>query len=291
MPDSKKLKRRLYRTIKSKYRMVIMNDATLEEKASFILSPMNIFVVLMSSVLIIVIVVVSIISFTDLREYIPGYADVNMRKKMESLRQKADSLQSAMGSKDLYIKNIKNIISGNIEKTKHDEEQISGLTDEIKYSSSKEDSILRAEVEQEDMFNITQNYINTQNSVPGISGFLFFTPLNGTITDKFDAKKRHFGIDIVAPENEPIKSTLDGTVILTSWTLETGYIICIQHNNNLFSLYKHNSVLLRQEGDKVKAGEPIAIIGNTGEITTGPHLHFELWFNGSALNPEDYIRF
>lgn len=274
--------------------MVIMNDATLEEKASFILSPMNIFVVLMASIIILIVFVVSIIAFTDLREYIPGYADVNMRKEMIALKWKADSLQTAMSNKDKYIKNINDIISGNNSKQTIElpKDSITNVKGNMHYASSKEDSILRAEVEQEEMFNISQNSsTSTQASISSVSSFFFFSPLHGTVTDNYDSKKKHFGVDIVAPENEPIKATLDGTVVMASWTLETGYVICLQHGNNLFSLYKHNSVLLKQEGDKVKAGEPIAIIGNTGEITTGPHLHFELWFNGYSLNPEDYMTF
>ncbi len=294
MDHKKLIKRKLYRTFKSKFRMVIMNDATLEEKASFILSPMNIFVTFVISTIVFVAIIVSVIAFTDLREYIPGYADVTMRKQMIALKYKADSLQTSMANKDTYIKNIVSIIAGN-DTTLSDnttKDTVAKIKSNIHYASSKEDSVLRAEVEQEDMFNITQNpSANNAANASSVSGFFFFSPLHGTITDSYDAKKKHFGVDIVAPENEPIKSVLDGTVIIATWTLETGYLICIQHSNNLFSLYKHNSVLLKQEGDIVKAGEPIAIIGNTGEITTGPHLHFELWFNGYALNPEDYMTF
>lgn len=294
MANTKSFKRKLYRTLKSKFRMVIMNDATLEEKASFILSPMNIFVVFMASTIVFVILIVSVIAFTDLREYIPGYADVNMRKKMISLKLKADSLQNSMGAKDIYIKNLNNIISGNNieEGQQSSKDSLSSVKGNMHYVSSKEDSILRAEVEQENMYNITQTPTsNIEGNRSSVSSFFFFSPLHGSITDSFDSKKKHFGVDIVAPENEPIKSVLDGTVVMATWTLETGYVICVQHSNNLFSIYKHNSVLLKQEGDNVKAGEPIAIIGNTGEISTGPHLHFELWFNGYPINPQDYMVF
>lgn len=294
MATTKSFRRKLYRTLKSKFRMVIMNDATLEEKASFILSPMNIFVVFMASTIVFVVLIVSVIAFTDLREYIPGYADVNMRKKMISLKLKADSLQNSMSAKDLYIRNLNNIISGNNigGQSVPSKDSIANVKGNIHYESSKEDSILRAEVEQENMYNITQDPTsNIEGNRSSVSSFFFFSPIHGSITDGFDSKKKHFGVDIVAPENEPIKSVLDGTVVMATWTLETGYVICIQHSNNLFSIYKHNSVLLKQEGDNVKAGEPIAIIGNTGEITTGPHLHFELWFNGYPINPQDYMAF
>jgi len=119
----------------------------------------------------------------------------------------------------------------------------------------------------------------------------FFKPLNGIITAKFAPLEKHYGIDIVAPHNDAVKSVLDGTVIMAAWTLETGYVIVIQHAGNLISVYKHNAVLLKQEGDFVKAGEPIAIAGNSGEISTGPHLHFELWYNGNPVNPTNYINF
>lgn len=125
----------------------------------------------------------------------------------------------------------------------------------------------------------------------GIAAYSFFSPIKGIVTEKFQPLSSHYGVDIASKKDEAIKSCLDGTVIMSSWTSETGYVIAIQHNNNLISLYKHNSILLKKIGGFVRAGEAIAIVGNTGEISSGPHLHFELWYNGSAVNPEEYINF
>jgi murein DD-endopeptidase MepM/ murein hydrolase activator NlpD len=133
--------------------------------------------------------------------------------------------------------------------------------------------------------------LKANQTASGISGFLFFPPLKGTVTSRFDAPRKHFGIDIVSNANESIKATLDGTVLLSNFTSETGYVIALQHGNNLVSFYKHNSALLKKAGDFVKAGEVIAIIGSSGELSSGPHLHFELWYNGTPLDPLKYIAF
>jgi murein DD-endopeptidase MepM/ murein hydrolase activator NlpD len=154
---------------------------------------------------------------------------------------------------------------------------------------SAEDSALRAAIEQQDKYDL--DFAGSASGNTSISSFFFFTPVKGTVISRFDPVEKHYGIDVVAAKNEAIKSTLDGTVVLSTWTYETGYIIALQHTNNLFSVYKHNSALLRKEGNYVKAGEVIAIIGNSGETSTGPHLHFELWHNGKAINPLDYMVF
>ena len=120
---------------------------------------------------------------------------------------------------------------------------------------------------------------------------VFYKPVDGVITDFFDSKQKHFGIDLVAKENARVSSVLNGTVVLSSWTYETGHVIGIQHDNGYFSLYKHNSVILRSVGDFVSAGEHIAIVGDSGNLSSGPHLHFELWQHGMPVNPVNYILF
>ena len=147
---------------------------------------------------------------------------------------------------------------------------------------------MRTEIEQQDKYNLS---VGNEPGSGSISNFYFFTPVKGTITTKFNSTEKHFGVDVVAAPDAVIKSTLDGTVVMSDWTSQTGYVIAIQHSNNLFSIYKHNSALLKSAGNVVKAGEVIAIIGNSGEITTGPHLHFELWYNGAPVDPTDYIAF
>ena len=159
----------------------------------------------------------------------------------------------------------------------------------IDFSKSVEDSILRVQIEDEEQYNLT--VVDNRSRVSGLTGVHFFAPIRGMVSSPFDATQNHFGTDIVAASNEVVKATLDGTVIMASWTVETGYVIQVQHKDNLISVYKHNAELLKKTGNVVKAGDAIAIIGNSGELTTGPHLHFEIWHNGTPINPEEYIVF
>lgn len=269
-----------------------MNDDTFEEKLSFRLSPMNVFVVVGTILLSLITFVIYITAFTPLREYIPGYADVGLQKSVWSLSIQVDSLEKKLGDRDKYIENIKNVLVGNagegeIGVNNHQPGKFDTISS---LKKSKEDSIIRSQIESGDQYELAYN--DEKKAFGGsISSFFFFTPLHGTPVNVFDQAEKHYGIDIVAPRNEAIKSTLDGTVIINAWTAETGYVIGIQHANNMISIYKHNSVLLKKAGTYVKAGEAIAIIGNSGELTTGPHLHFELWYNGSPINPLDYMSF
>lgn len=280
-----------FQKLKHKYRLVILNDDTFEEKLSFKLSRLNVFAVVGISSLLLIILVTLLIAFTPLREFIPGYANVNVRKIGLQNALKVDSLEATLNQKQLYIDNIKNIIQGNPINFNKDIFIDSSLNYKtITNQPIKEDSLLRNMVETEEKYTLFKSAGKTPST---ISSFIFFSPIKGTITNKFTIKgtEKHRGIDVVAPKNEPIKSTLDGTVIFAEFTNESGYVIQIQHENNLLSVYKHNSVLYKKIGDRVNAGEVIAIIGNTGENTSGPHLHFELWYNGLALNPEEYITF
>lgn len=295
----KNKKQKFFHKLKNKYRLVILNADTFEEKFSLKLSPINVFVIAGSASILLIFLTTYIIAFTPLREYIPGYTSTNMKTAMYKLLLKADSLENAVKAKNLYIENIKSIISGEIINEEIDEQPVqTNLKHEnVLIKKSKEDSLLRAEIENIDNYtvNFNNNEKTTQKNYYGsyasIKDFFFFSPLKGITTNLFDPANNHYGIDIVAGKNEAIKATLDGTVIFSGWTLETGYVIALQHGNNIISVYKHNSALLKRQGSYVKAGEPIAIIGETGELTTGPHLHFELWFNGNPVNPKDYIVF
>ena len=288
--SKEKKPRRIYRKLRSKYRLVIMNDESLEERASFRLSPMNVFVAAGITVMILITAVIYLIAFTGLREYIPGYMDPGMKRKIFILDQKADSLERVLRARELFISNIRNIVEGNVEGKPAGEtpETIKAKYNTIRHlPKTREDSLLRAEMEQQDNYSLRVN--EKKNS--GISSFFFFAPVKGTVTNPFDVRNKHYGVDIVAPSNEAVKATSDGMVVFANFTTETGYVIGIQHSNNLFSIYKHNSSLLKKTGDYVKAGDVIAIIGNSGEQTTGPHLHFELWYNSSPIDPQLYVTF
>jgi murein DD-endopeptidase MepM/ murein hydrolase activator NlpD len=290
MAEENKNKKLLDR-LKNKYRLVIMNDDTFEEKVSLKLSPMNVFVFAGTIILTLVTGMIYLIAFTPLREYVPGYAaDINNQGSMITMNIKADSLEKAMKAKDDYIKNIRNVLNGNVgNDTFQSKSNVAPIRfDTIKsLTKTKEDSQLRSQFESDASYDLAIG--DNNNKINSISGFFFFPPLKGTVTNTFDPVGQHFGIDIVAPKNEAVKSTLDGTVIFSSWTVETGYVIGIQHSNNLISVYKHNATLLKKTGNNVKAGEAIAIVGDSGEMTTGPHLHFELWYNGVAIDPTEYV--
>jgi murein DD-endopeptidase MepM/ murein hydrolase activator NlpD len=290
MPDNTRKEKTFFNKLRDKYRLVIMNDDTFEEKLSFRLSRLNVFVFFGTLVIFLVVATTYLIAFTPLKEYIPGYADFNTRKVLRELNFKADSLHVELRRKDIYLHNIRNIIEGREpEDYAIDTFGSAEFTEIGELRRSREDSILRAQIESE--VSIVSWTPEEVMEPPGMSQFFFFPPLQGIITSHFNPGQRHYGIDIVANTGESIKATLDGTVIFSTWTLATGYTIGIQHANNLISVYKHNSNLLKEEGAFVKAGEVIAIIGETGTLSTGTHLHFELWFNGNPVNPLDYIVF
>ncbi len=288
MTEEKENKKKILQRLRHPYRLVVMNDDTFEENFSLRLTPLGLVVLLGSVTIMMVMLVTSLIAFTPLREYIPGYADVGMRRELVNLTLRSDSLEQSIIEQNMFNENIANVLKGNIQadtsKTRPESKEYAKL----KLYASQKEVALKQSIESQDKYSLAYGAESNKN---GISNFFFFTPIKGVVSEQFKSKEQHYGVDIVGPENEPIKATLDGTVILATWSSETGYTITVQHSNNLISVYKHNSVLLKKVGDYVKAGEPIAIIGNSGEQTTGPHLHFELWYNGSAIDPQGYMVF
>jgi len=295
MAEDLKRKDKWFRKLRNKYKLVILNDETYEEKLSFKLSRLNVFVATGTLAILLIIITIIIIAFTSLREYIPGYTDVNLYEQMFHLEKLTDSLEADSRQKTLYLENLRLILSGK------DTTIISPLNidtvqnySSIAGSPSPQDSVFRYEFEAELLENSEEiKFSNHGRSTakPDISSFSFFTPIRGIVTSKFDPAAKHYGVDIVSVQNEAIKATLDGVVIFSAWTIETGYTVSIQHENDLISVYKHNSALLKDQGSYVKAGDAIAIIGSSGEYSTGPHLHFELWYNGIPVNPADFIKF
>ncbi len=266
-----------------------MNDDTLEERAAFIFTPLNFFVFTGAVVLFLIVSVIYLIAFTSLREYIPGYADVGMRKKIIFLANRTDSLEKVIGEKDFYLTNISNILMGketNLAAEGAKKDSIKKVS-KIEDKHVAEDSLLRAQIELEEKNNLKGGFNKEKG---GINSLFFFVPLQGNLSTSFEHSTKHYGVDIVGKKNEAVKATLDGTVILSTWTPETGFVIQVQHQENIISIYKHNSALLKKEGERVKAGEPIAIIGNSGELSSGPHVHFELWYKGVPVDPTKYMR-
>lgn len=289
MAKDKRDKDRLVNKLRSKYRLVILNDDTFEEKLSFKLSRLNVFLVTGLSAIFLIAGTIVLIAFTPLREYIPGYSSTALRKQAFQLAISTDSLAQQLAYQNLYIKNVQSIINGEFTADMSNEEMMDSTLKkaQIDLSISEKDSLLRKQVEEEERFSVpveSSGRLKTTN-------LNFFTPLKGLITQSFNPEEDHLGIDVVSKENEVIKSALGGRVIFSEWTAETGYVIIIQHPERFTSVYKHNSALLKKQGEEVDTGEPIAIIGNSGELSSGPHLHFELWYEGYPVDPEEYIFF
>jgi murein DD-endopeptidase MepM/ murein hydrolase activator NlpD len=283
-------KRRLLQKLKNKYRLIIFNDDTFEEVWFMRLSRLNVLSVFGVGTILLIALVSVLIAYTPIREFIPGYPEGDMRRKMVENYRRLDSLEKELSLRAQYIDNISTIMAGGVPKSPQVENQNTTVDDEnVNFEKSRHDSILRKQIEQQEKYTLAVNY--KEPAGRDLSRIHFFSPCKGLVTNSFNAKENHFGTDIVAGDNNIVKAALEGTVTMANWTLKTGWIIQIQHKNNLMTVYKHNSELLKEVGDHVKAGEAIAIIGNSGELSSGPHLHFELWRNGTPLDPEKYIVF
>lgn len=288
MAQNKKTKKKFTRKLLHKYRMVVLNEDTFEERFSFRLTRLNVFVTVGLSAIFLVAVTTILIAFTPLREYIPGYSSAQLKVKATNLSYVSDSLQKVIRLNDQYLTSIKNALTGELDLEKLNRDSL--LSDPItdaeyeEINRVKADSLLREEVEQEDKFNLLPTATDNIN-------FSLFPPVKGSISDPYSIKNKHYAVDIVTVRNSPVKSVADGRVIFAEWTAETGYVIIIKHSYGLISAYKHNASVSKSQGDMVRAGEVIATAGNTGELTTGPHVHFELWNEGNPVDPSEYIDF
>ncbi len=288
MAIDKKENQKLLTRLKNKYRLVILNDDTFEEKLSFKLSRLNVFVFTGLTAVLLIAGTTLLIAFTPLREYIPGYSSTELKKEAYRLSLVTDSITEQMVFNALYLENIRGIIEGKPPVDLSDSTAVDSLKKvSLQESISKEDSMLRKLVEDEERFNVPVDG-SPRLSIESVN---FFNPVKGLVINKFNPNDEHLGVDIVAKENEVIKAAQDGRVLFAEWTAETGYVLIIQHADKFTSVYKHNSALLKGQGEEVSAGEPIAIIGNSGELSSGPHLHFELWYNAYPVDPEEYILF
>lgn len=271
-----------------KYRLVVLNEDSFEEKVSFKLSRMNVFVVGTLSAMALIALTILLVAFTSLREYIPGYASTDLRRQAVELLEVTDSLSRVIDYNDRYVERIRGVLSGQYAPSEIEIDSIDLPfvldTTTIELSPIREDSLLRAQVALEDRYNLFENNKAAFETA-------LFSPLSGMITQAFDPEIKHYAIDITAVQDAPVKSIAAGTVVFSEWTSDTGYVIMVQHKNGMLSVYKHNGSLLKNQGDAVLAGEVIAAVGDTGEFSTGPHLHFELWENDRPVNPLNYIDF
>lgn len=286
-PEKKHWK--LFRKLTNKYRMVLLNEDTFEEVGNIRLTRLNLIALFGIVLILLIAIIFSLIAYTNIRELIPGYPDAAMRQNIRQNTMKVDSLEYEQAIRDQYFDNLKRIISGEMPENYLND--TTGMVDpqEITFRRSSNDSLLRQQVEAEEQFRLS--VLDDEHVNRNLYDMHFFTPVNGIITRSFNPLEGHFGIDLVTNPNELVKAALDGTVIMSTWTLETGYVIQIQHDHELISVYKHNASLFKSVGQKVVAGDAIAIVGNSGELTTGPHLHFELWHDRIPQNPVEYIVF
>ena len=279
---------KLKKLFQNPYRIVIFNDLNLHIIKQIRFNARTLVMSLVFAVIFIIVSVTVLIAFTPLREYIPGYPTGAMRQMLIRNVLIADSLELEIKKRDLYFNDLRAMLAGEVTDDTVVKRGTIPRPEQVQFKKYDHDSLFKDEIAQEQV-NLGNN--SGSSARGGVAGLLFFPPLNGMVTGKHDPGIGHFGVDIVGKLNSRISSALDGTVIFAGWTIDTGYSIYVQHEQNLVTVYRHNSELLKVQGDKVRAGEAIAIMGNSGKETTGPHLHFEMWLNGVSINPEDYIKF
>jgi murein DD-endopeptidase MepM/ murein hydrolase activator NlpD len=286
MTKKEKGAKRFKRKLLHKYRLVILNEETFEERFSFKLNRLNVFVFSTLFALFLILATTFIIAFTPLREYIPGYSSTTLKKKATRLAYQTDSLQKILDVNEAYLASIKKVLTGDVKTLDFNKDSIIEVakTDpSVLIRTSRKDSLLREAVAKEDKYNPL--------IAPQAQQYALFAPVKGSISEGYDSQKKHYAVDVVTVKDAPVKAVADGTVIFAEWTAATGYVIILKHDNNLISVYKHNAMLTKEQGEVVKAGEVIGTVGNTGELTTGPHLHFELWRDGFPVNPTSFIDF
>ena len=268
------------------YRLVIQEEKTYKEKFKLKLSRTNVFLTGTFISLIIVSITTSVIFFTPVREYIPGYDTTKMRIQAINNLERLDSLINQLSINENYLEAVFQTINGEDYKNiyTNESQRISVDLSELDMSLRVEDSILRKVVEREDKFNVIESETQTLN-------LEMSPPVRGIIIESFDVSIKHYGIDIVLKEQTPVKAVADGIVLLSEWTIDSGHTVIVYHKDQLTSVYKHNYLSKVKTGDYVKQGQVVALSGNTGELTSGPHLHFELWDSNGPINPEDFIIF
>ena len=270
------------------YKVVVSSEDTFEERLSFSTNKFNVFLVLSLYSTILIAFTISVVFFTQIREMVPGYSSSDLLTQAIYLTKKTDSLENELELNNTFYKSIENVLSGKTEQIIYkDTLALSNEKDNIDFQAvltNAEDSILRKYVEEEDKFNLTKNELVIENK-------MFVSPVKGQITQKFDPLNNHFALDILVDTGTPVKSILEGKVIFSEWSVDTGHVLIIDHGDDIISVYKHNSKVLKTQNNFVKAGEVIAYSGNQGTLSTGPHLHFELWKNGTPINPEPLFNF
>ncbi len=286
MKSIRKYIKKFFSVFSTKYNVQVLDVEHFENKASFRLSALQIFGVFVTIMTVLIFLTIYLVAFTGLREYIPGYADQQSKQKIYDLSLLTDSLENKVQANEKYIVNLQNIFTDKITKEEPYKKDTTKNYSKVKNTKSKEDSLLRQEVQDADQYNVQTNKASS-----GMSNILFFTPIRGKIVQKFQSEKRNYGLTITTQKDETVKSVLDGTVLLSAWTPEASYILAIQHNDQFVSIYKHCSAVLKKEGDFVKAGEPLAFVAQTNGAIKDPYVIFELWYRGYPIDPAKFIIF
>ena len=268
--DKKKLKQKL----KDSYRISIIDNENLQEVGNYVFSIRRFYVYLLAVAFLISALTIATVSYTPLKRLIPGYGDIEENLKFLELRDKINDLEEELELQMTYTLGLQNMLSGL-------------PVDDVQRSMSD----IQSSAEGGKVPQLTEANLKESKMTRSLDNMYLVPPVIGSVSSSYDASIGHLGTDIVAPAKSAIKSISAGVVVGSDFSLDTGNTIIIQHNNNLISVYKHNSVLLKKSGDNISAGEAIAIIGNTGELTDGPHLHLELWYDGTPINPENFINF
>lgn len=288
MDNKKNKKTGFWKKWLATYRFVILNEETFEERFSYKLNRLNVFLTISISAILLIAATFLVISRTQLKEYIPGYDSSELRRQAIRNNDRLDSLLQTLQRNQRYIASVNKVLRGDLDlqelEAQRQYDSLQMDTALVDFPTSTADSLLRVDVAKDDKYNLLES---ANQTVP----FVLFPPVTGTISQGYDSSVEHYAVDVVVPRSTPIKAAAEGNVIFAGWTTETGYVVIIDHPYNIITVYKHNASLNVRQGDAVSPGQVIAVVGNTGTMTTGPHLHFELWSNGYALNPTEFIEF
>jgi murein DD-endopeptidase MepM/ murein hydrolase activator NlpD len=285
LEEKKNIKSR-FEKLKAKHKLSFTNETTYHEKWSVRLSSLNLLSLMFLYSVVVIVLFTLLIKYTPIKYLFVSNANIyELNEKLNENSEIIDSLEFKIVVNDAYLKDLHVILNGgDFNDSIYSENIDVDPNYQPDFSSSSNDSVFRSKIESEKLEALNIDVENVQ------IGF-YMSPVSGKISKSLDLSEGHYGVDIVTRKDEPIKATLEGVVLMSTWTATEGNVIVLQHHNDLISIYKHCSVLLVQNGDKVEIGDPVGIVGNTGEYSTGPHLHFELWQNGIVLNPQEFISF
>ncbi|MBQ8866518.1 MAG: M23 family metallopeptidase [Bacteroidaceae bacterium] len=288
---NKRKKKHWWQNIKFKYKLTVINENTLEEVFGLYVSKLNGLSVLLGVLFVLFLVTSLLMVYTPLRNYLPGYMSNELRSTIVTNALKVDSLEQVAEQQHRYVQNIQDLLAGRVEldsvQTMTDIDSLREMPVDMLEDASEREELFRMQYEEDERYNL----VGSRRNSTEMGDRKMHRPTRGIIASVFDVDNQHYGVDIAAVPNSSVLAVLDGTVLWSGYSMEAGYVIAIQHKKGLVSVYMHCNSLLKKQGQSVKAGEAVGLVGNKGVHTVGPHLHFELWSDGEPLNPEQYIVF